>query len=366
MRLSLLGNGVRACAAVEKAAPVIRRVAGTVRPANNPSPCEKRKRGAPVMRRITGLLLAGVLGSAGAQSWPDRPVKLILPFAAGGAADVVTRITMTRVGEQLGAPFVVDNRTGASGNIGTEAAAKSAPDGYTFLVGSPGTMAINPHFFAKLPYDAMKDFVPVVHVARFPQVLAVHGDLPARSLVQLIALAKTQPGKLNFGSSGNGSTGHLITESFLAQAGVRMTHVPFRGGAPAVQALVGGHVQVVIDGLPSFTAHLGGDRIRLLGITSADRWPDLPDVPTLAEAAVPGFDMGSWVVMHAPVGTSPEILRRFAAGTTAALSDPEVQSRLRRVGALPAGGTPEDAQRFHRAEFEKWGAIVRATGAKAE
>jgi tripartite-type tricarboxylate transporter receptor subunit TctC len=314
-------------------------------------------------------LLAVVLFSvpaAHAQDWPARPVRLILPFAAGGAADVVTRITMTKVGEQTGQPFLVDNRTGASGNIGTEAAAKSAPDGYTFMVGSPGTMAINPHFFSKLPYDAQADFVAAVHVARFPQVLAVHAEVPAANLEELLALAKKQPGKLNYGSSGNGSTGHLITESFLSQAGIRMTHVPFRGGAPAVQALVGGQIHMVIDGLPSFASHLQGGRIRLLGITSATRWPDLPDLPAIGESAVRGFDMGSWVILFAPAKTPAEILARMAAETTKALAVPDVQARLRQVGALPAGGTPEDAARFHRAEFTRWGAVVRATGAKAD
>ena len=271
-----------------------------------------------------------------------------------------------KLAERTGQQFVVENRTGASGNIGTEAAARAAPDGYTFLVGSPGTMAINPHFFPKLPYDAQKDFVAAVHVARFPQVLAVHADVPAKTLAELVALAKADPGRLNFGSSGNGSTGHLITESFLARAGIRMTHVPFRGGAPAIQALAGGHVQMVIDGLPSFASVMDGGRVRLLGITSQQRWPELPEVPAIAERTVPGFDMGSWVVMFAPAGTPPEVLSRFATETTRALADPEVQARLRKVGALPAGGTPEDAARFHRAEFEQWGAVVKSTGAKPD
>jgi len=301
-----------------------------------------------------------------AQEWPSRPVRLILPFAAGGAADVVTRIAMSRVTEQTGQQFLVENRSGASGNIGTEAAAKAAPDGYTYMVGSPGTMAINPALFKALPYDALKGFVAAVHVARFPQVLAVHSDVPARNLGELLALAKKEPSKLNYGSGGNGSTGHLITESFLTQAGIRMTHVPFRGGAPAVQALLGGQLQMVIDGLPSFASHLQGGRIRLLGISSATRWPELPEVPAIGESTVPGFDMGSWVVLFGPAGTPPEILRRMAAETTKALAVPEVQARLRQVGALPAGGTPEDAARFHRAEYERWGAVVRATGAKAE
>ena len=303
---------------------------------------------------------------AHAQDWPSRPVRLILPFAAGGAADVVTRITMAKVSEQTGQQFLVDNRTGASGNIGTEAAAKSAPDGYTFMVGSPGTMAINPHFFSKLPYDAQADFIAAVHVARFPQVLAVHAEVPANTLQELLALAKKEPGKLNYGSSGNGSTGHLITESFLSQAEIRMAHVPFRGGAPAVQALVGGQIHMVIDGLPSFASHLQGGRIKLLGITSATRWPDLPELPAIGESAVRGFDMGSWVILFAPARTAPEILRRLAAETTKALAVPDVQARLRQVGALPAGGTPEDAARFHRSEFARWGAVVRATGAKAD
>lgn len=313
---------------------------------------------------FVSLLLAVPVASA--QDWPARPVRLILPFAAGGAADVVTRITMAKVSEQMGQPFLVDNRTGASGNIGTEAAAKSAPDGYSFLVGSPGTMAINPHFFSKLPYDAQADFVAAVHVARFPQVLAVHADVPAGNLQELLALAKKEPGKLNYGSSGNGSTGHLITESFLTQAGIRMTHIPFKGGGPAVQALVGGQIHMVIDGLPSFASHLQGGRVRLLGITSGTRWPDLPEVPALGETAVPGFDMGSWVILFAPARTPPEILRRLAAETTKALSGSDVQARLRQVGALAAGGTPDEAARFHRSEFERWGAVVRATGAKAD
>jgi tripartite-type tricarboxylate transporter receptor subunit TctC len=318
------------------------------------------------MRNLLVALLFFSIPLANAQDWPSRPVRLLLPFAAGGAADVVTRITMGKVSEQTGQQFLVDNRTGASGNIGTEAAAKSAPDGYTFMVGSPGTMAINPHFFSKLPYDAQADFVAAVHVARFPQVLAVHADVPAKNLQELLALAKKEPGKLNYGSSGSGSTGHLITESFLSQAGLGMTHVPFRGGALAVQALVGGQIHMVIDGLPSFTSHLQSGRIKLLGITSAKRWPDLPEVPAIGESAVAGFDMGSWVILFAPTKTPPEILHRIAAETSKALAVSDVQTRLRQVGALPAGGTPEDASRFHQAEFNRWGAVVRATGAKAD
>lgn len=312
------------------------------------------------------LCLLLVCNAASAQDWPAKPVRLILPFAAGGAVDVVTRITMNRVSEQTGQQFLVDNRPGASGNLGTEAAAKAAPDGYTFLVGSPGTIAINPHFYPKLPYDALKDFVPVVHFASFPQVLGVYNEVPAQTLAELIAMAKREPGKLNYGSGGNGSTGHLITEAFLRQAGISITHVPFRGGGPAVQGLAAGQVHLVIDGLPSFASQLQSGRIRVLGVTSKDRWPELPKVPAIGESAVPGFDLSSWALIAAPVKTPEPVLRRFAAETTKALAREDVQTRLRQVGALAGGGTPEEAQRFHRAEYEKWGAVVRTTGAKPD
>lgn len=316
------------------------------------------------MRLNLLLSLLFLCNLATAQGWPAKPVRLIVPFAAGGAVDVVTRITMNRVSEQTGQQFLVDNRPGASGNLGTEAAAKAAPDGYTFLVGSPGTIAINPHFYSTLPYDAQKDFVPVVHFASFPQVLGVYTEVPAQSLTELIAMAKREPGKLNYGSGGNGSTGHLITEAFLRQAGIAITHVPFRGGGPAVQGLAGGQVHLVIDGLPSFAAQLQSGRIRVLAVTSKDRWPELPNVPAIGEIAVPGFDMGSWALIAAPAKTADDILRRFAAETTKALGTEDVRARLRQVGALATGGTPEQALRFHRAEYEKWGNVVRSTGAK--
>jgi tripartite-type tricarboxylate transporter receptor subunit TctC len=216
---------------------------------------------------------------------------MIVPFAAGGAADVVTRIVVARVSETLGRNFVVENRTGASGNIGTESVAKSDPDGYTFLVGSPGTLAINPHMFPRLPYDAQTDFVPVSHVASFPQILAVGPSQQVKTLDEFIAQAKARTNPLNYGSSGNASTGHLITAMFLSQAGVKAVHVPFRGGGPAVQALVAGNVDFVIDGLPSFLGFIGSSAVRVLAITSASRWPELPDVPTIGESAAPGFDL---------------------------------------------------------------------------
>jgi tripartite-type tricarboxylate transporter receptor subunit TctC len=306
--------------------------------------------------------LVGV-GRAQGQSWPTRPVRLILPFAAGGAVDVVIRIVGAAVGDSLGQNFIVENRTGASGNIGTEAVARAAADGYTFLVGSPGTLAINPHMFQQLPYDVTRDFVAVSHVASFPQVLVVHPSVPAMSVEELIALAKREPGKLNYGSSGNASTGHLITEMFRRQTDIQIEHIPFRGGGPAAQALVAGTVQMVIDGLPTWLSYIGGDQIRILAVTSGQRWPGLPDVPTIGERAVPGFDLGSWTILAAPTGTPSAILDRFATEVDRALKRDDVRQRLAQVGALPAGGTPADAQAFHRRELEKWKRVVEVSGA---
>ena len=299
------------------------------------------------------------------RAWPSRPVRLVLPFAPGGAPDVVMRIVMAKVGEQTSATYVVDNRTGANGNIGTERVKAATPDGYTFLVGTPGPLAINPHLFSSLPYDAIKDFTPVVHVVGFPQMLAVSSSVSARTVAELIALAKSQPNKLNYGSSGSGSTGGLISVSFLRQAGIAVAHVPFRGGALAIQALLAGEVQFVIDGLPSFTAHLQSGRLRALAVTTADRWPGLPNIPTIAES-VPGFDFAGWVLLAAPAGTSTAIIARLASEVDRALRDDQIAARLKQVGAMPVGGNAETALRFHRAEFSKWKRVVEASGAKAE
>ena len=289
-----------------------------------------------------------------------------MPFSAGGAADVVTRIVAARIAENLGKSVVVENRTGSNGNIGTEAVARSEPDGYTFLAGSPGTLAINPHMFAKLPYNALTDFVAVSHVATFPQVLAVSRKIPAANLSDFIAYVKARPKALNFGSSGIGSTGHLITAMFLHRAGLDAVHIPFRGGGPAAQALVAGDVDFVIDGLPTFQGLVGTDKVSIVAITSAKRSPNLPDVPAIGETAVPGFDLSSWVVFAAPKGTPKDIVDRFAAEVNKVLASDEVKNRLLEVGALPAGGSPEDAARFQRSELAKWKEVVEVSGAKME
>ena len=320
-----------------------------------------------VFRTITAVLIwiAG-FGSASAETWPQRYVRIIVPFSAGGAADVVTRIVAAHIAENLGKNVVVENRTGSNGNIGTEAVARSEPDGYTFLAGSPGTLAINPHMFAKLPYNALTDFVAVSHVATFPQILAVSRKIPAANLSDFTAHLKARPKALNFGSSGIGSTGHLITAMFLHRAGLDAVHIPFRGGGPAAQALVAGDVDFVIDGLPTFQGFVGTDKVSIVAITSAKRSPNLPDVPAMGEMAVPGFDLSSWVVFAAPKGTPKNVADRFAAEVNKVLASDEVKNRLLEVGALPAGGSPEDAARFQRSELAKWKEVVEVSGAKME
>jgi tripartite-type tricarboxylate transporter receptor subunit TctC len=321
-----------------------------------------------LFRTITAALIWIVAfgGSASAETWPQRYVRIIVPFSAGGAADVVTRIVAARIAENLGKSVVVENRTGSNGNIGTEAVARSEPDGYTFLAGSPGTLAINPNMFAKLPYNALTDFVAVSHVATFPQVLAVSQKIPAANLSDFIAYVKARPKGLNFGSSGIGSTGHLITAMFLHRAGLDAVHIPFRGGGPAAQALVAGDVDFVIDGLPTFQGLVGTDKVSIVAITSAKRSPNLPDVPAIGERAVPGFDLSSWVVFAAPKGTPKDVVDRFAAEVNKVLASDEVNNRLLEVGALPAGGSPEDAARFQRSELTKWKEVVDVSGTKME
>ena len=278
----------------------------------------------------------------------------------------MTRIVAAHIAETLGKNVVVENRTGSNGNIGTEAVARSEPDGYTFLAGSPGTLAINPHMFAKLPYNALSDFVAVSHVATFPQILAVSRKIPAANLSDFIAHVKARPKALNFGSSGIGSTGHLITAMFLHRAGLDAVHIPFRGGGPAVQALVAGDVDFVIDGLPTFQGFVGTNKVSIVGITSAKRSPNLPDVPAMGEIAAPGFDLSSWVVFAAPKGTPQNVVDRFAAEVNKVLASDEVNNRLLEVGALPAGGSSEDAARFQRSELAKWKEVVEVSGAKME
>jgi tripartite-type tricarboxylate transporter receptor subunit TctC len=321
---------------------------------------------AAAARTLLGALLCiGMPALACAQVWPQRSVRVVVPFSAGGAADVVTRIVVGRMSENLGKTFVVENRTGANGSIGTEMVARAAPDGYTILAGSPGTLAINPHMYAKLPYDAEADFIPASHVATFPQILVIDPKIPATTLKEFIAYARARPKALTMGSSGTGSTGHLIASMFMHEAGITAVHVPFRGGGPAAQALASGSVDFVVDGLPTFQALGGGDLVRFVAITAKDRWPKLPEIAAISEE-IPNFDLSSWVVFAVPKGTDPAIADAIADGVNKALANDEVKRRLAEVGAWPMGGSAADALRFQRAELAKWKTVVEVSGAKAD
>ena len=318
------------------------------------------------MRNLLALVAALMCGTAGAQQdWPTKPVVMINPFTAGSAVDVVARLVGGRITQNTGRSFVVENRTGASGNIGTEAAAKAKPDGYTFLVGSPGTMAINPHLFKTLPYDALKDFVAVTTWVSFPQVLIVNRDLPVKNFDELIAYAKARPGKLNHASSGSGSTSHLVMELVKAAAGLDIAHVPFRGGSPAVQAVIAGDVQMAVEGLPSLPGHLKAGSIRPIAVTSLNRAPTLPDVPAISER-FKDFDAAAWVILFAPAGTPAPIVERMAQESARALADEGVKSKLAEIGASTVGSSPADTAAYHRRELEKFGRAVKISGAKPE
>lgn len=315
---------------------------------------------------LTALLAALFSALASAQQdWPSKPVVMINPFAAASAVDVVARLIAQRMTQNTGRSFLVENRTGASGNIGTEAAAKAKPDGYTFLVGSPGTMAINPHLFRKLPYDALADFVAVTTWVSFPQVLIVNPNLPAKNLEELIAYVKARPGKLNHASSGTGSTSHLVMELIKAAAGLEILHVPFRGGSPATQAVIAGDVQMGVEGLPSLPAHLRAGTIRPIAVTSAQRAPTLPNVPAIAET-IKDFDAAAWVILFAPAGTPAAIVERMAQESARALADEGVRAKLAEIGASTVATNPAQTAAFHRKELEKFRRAVQISGAQAE
>lgn len=302
---------------------------------------------------------------AQAPDWPARPVTWVNPFAAGSAVDVVARIIAQKIAANTGQAMNVDNKTGASGNIGTDFAARARPDGYTVLLGSPGTMAINPYLFAKLPYDALKDFTPVTQLVSFPQVVVTSPKQNFRTVPELIAAAKAQPDKLAHASSGPGTTSHLVMELIKADAGLKMTHVGYRGGAPAMQAVMAGDVQAGVEGLPSLVGQIRAGAIVPLAVTSLNRSPQLPQVPAMSEF-IPGFDATAWIVLMAPADTPPAVVSRIHAEVKKALDDPGVRQQLEAQGATVVGSSPADTAAFHRREMAKFKRAVEISGAKAE
>lgn len=318
------------------------------------------------MRIIVALLAAlAVAGPAAAQEWPTKPVKIIVPFPAGGSADLLPRIVGEKLSEMWGQPVIVENRPGAAGNIGATVVFQAEPDGYTLLSAPPPPLVINRLLYPKLAYDPTR-FVPMTVIAAIPNVLLVNPKVPAKSVAELIAYAKAHPGKLNYSSQGNGSTSHLTAELFKHVAGgLQITHVPYKGTAPALQALVAGEVDMMCDNLGVSLPHVKAGRIKALAVASAKRVPSLPDVPALAES-LPGFEAVTWFGIVGPPGTPAPIADKVSSGVAEALKHADVRQRLATLSAEPMGLSPSQTADYMKQETERWAAVIRAAHVKID
>jgi len=310
-------------------------------------------------------LAAMPVPGAQAQIFPAKSVRFVVPFATGGASDIVGRVVGQKLGEMWGQTVVVDNRAGGSGMIGTELVARSAPDGYVLLVVEP-TFAITPSLFAKVPFDVQKDFAPIVQLGQAPQVLVVHPSVPAKTVKELIALARAKPGQITFASPGTGTTGHLGLELFKMMAKVDMVHIPYKGAGPAVADLLGGQVSVAVVSVSSAQANIKAGRLRALGVTSAQRFSGAPEIPTIAEEGLPGFDTLQWWGLVAPRATPADVIDKIAAAAGRLVASPEMKERMLALGAETAASSPERFAAFIRDEIDKWGKLVRASGARVD
>ena len=325
----------------------------------------------PSAQRTMSIALAFAAIACGpealSQEYPSRPVRWVVPFAPGGGPDVVARIVGNKLGENLGQQVVIDNRAGAGGNVGSAFVAKAPPDGYTLLLGIASPLAINVTLYgARMPYNPATDFAPVSMILKVPQVLLTHPSVPARTLQQLIALANASPNKLNYGTGGNGTTGHLIIELFKMAAGIQMTHVPFRASGLSAAAGLSGEVDMVIGSVATFNAYIKSGRLRPIAVSSAKRSPALPEVPTMMESGLKNFDVSSWYCLVAPAATPRPIIEKLHGALVRSLSHPEVQQRLLAEGAGPEPSTPDELGEFIRAEIVKWGTAVKVSGAKLD
>jgi tripartite-type tricarboxylate transporter receptor subunit TctC len=324
------------------------------------------------MRTAGRLLAAGLaalcmlFAAAASAEYPDRPVKLVVPFPAGGGADNLARMIMPRVAQALGVPVVIENKPGAGGNVGAELVARAVPDGYTLLYGTNGTHAINETLYGNLRFDPVADFAPVSRMTLIGAMLIVNPELPVNSVGELIKYAKAHPNKLNFASAGNGTTSHLAGELFKTMAGIDIVHVPYRGGAAAATDLMAGQVQMMIDVMPNAYPLAKGGKVRGLAVSTARRFPGAPELPTIAESGVPGFDVSAWDGIFAPAGTPAAVIDRLNAAIRQALDEPELREQLIAHGAVAVPGTPDDLARHVVAEKAKWAKIIRASGAKVD
>jgi tripartite-type tricarboxylate transporter receptor subunit TctC len=311
------------------------------------------------------LLFAALLASsflAQAQNWPAKPIRLVVPFAPGGGNDILGRVVGERLTHALGQPVVVENKPGASGNIGMAEGARAAPDGYTLVLAPTGNLTVNQSLFANLPFDVQRDFTPVTLLAQSPNVLVVHPSVPVKSFRELISYAKANPDKLNFASPGDGSGAHLAGELLKSEAGIRATHVPYKGMAPAVNDLLGGNVQMMFAGISTALQHVKSGKLVALAMAGPKRNPQLPDVPTVAESGLPGFDVTSWYGIVVRSGTPPAVVQKIQRDMAEALQAEDVRSRLAGLGLEPVGNTPEEFAALIKAETQKWGAIVKKAG----
>jgi tripartite-type tricarboxylate transporter receptor subunit TctC len=310
--------------------------------------------------------LLSVAGTAPAQdAFPARPVHLLVPFAPGGAVDIVARTLGDELAGRWGRGVVVENRPGAGGMVATEAVAKAAPDGYTLIIVATGH-ALNPHLYAKLPYDSFKDFTPLSLIGTSPNMLLVRADSPIKTLADLIAAARERPGQISYGHAGNGTSPHLAGELLKYMAKIDITPVPYKGGAPALTDLIGGHIPATFNNIPESIAQIMAGTVRPLGVTTAIRSPVLPDVPTIAESGLPGFDTGVWWGLIAPAGLPGDIKAKLAKDCADAVNTPTVKARLLALGATPIGSPPDQFAALIRSDYEKWGPIIKAAGIRGE
>jgi tripartite-type tricarboxylate transporter receptor subunit TctC len=333
-----------------------------------PHPIRNRRR----MRAgaLAALLLAAATaflpGLAAAQAYPSRPVKLVVPFPPGGSLDFTGRLLAQRLTEMWSQPVVVENKPGAGGNIGADLVAKSPPDGYTILLGALSTHAVNPSLYKTMPYDAVKDFAPITLIATTPNVLVVNAATPVNNVREFIAWTKANPGKLSFGSGSIGSGGHLAGELYKVETGTDAVHVPFKGGAPATQALLAGDTQFMFDNLANAMTQVKAGKLKALAVTTAQRSGLAPELPTMAEAGLPGFDISTWYGLFAPAGTPAAVIAKWNADVTKILTSADVRAKLMADGAEPAPDTPEQFAQFIARELAKYARIIKASGAKVD
>jgi len=322
-----------------------------------------------LVKRLIAALALAVLAFASGTSfaqYPVKPVRIVVPYPPGGTTDILARLVATRLTDKLGQTFVVENRPGAAGAIGSQAVAKSAPDGYTLVMGTVSSHGINSALYKSLPYDPVKDFAPVTNVASTPNVITVNPDVPVKNLGELLKLAREKPGKLNFGSTSQGGSPHMSAELLKMMTGVDMVHVPYKGAGPMLADLIGGQVQIGFDNLPSSMSHIRSGKVRAIAVTTPARWPGAPEIPTVAESGVAGYEVSGWFGLLAPAGTPKPVIDVLYAALSEILKQPEVQKQMLELGAAPVGNAPDAFGRQIAGEVEKWKKVVATTGVKAE